>query len=104
YRFSYDDERKIHHHGSLSQRIYGLKKGAQYVVTFYAKGNSDDPDAFFITTDLRWHDRTSIPSSADFTKHQHRFGAGDRGYAEIRFVIQARGVFWIDDVDVREDI
>ena len=96
--------KKTHAHGSLSQRVYGLRRGAQYVITFWAKGAAEDADAFFVTADLQWHDRTSITPSTDWKKWEHRFGAGDLGYAEIRFVIQAKGVFWIDDVDVREDI
>ena len=104
YRFTFNSERKTHAHGSLSQRVYGLRRGAQYVITFWAKGAAEDADAFFVTADLQWHDRTSITPSTDWKKWEHRFGAGDLGYAEIRFVIQAKGVFWIDDVDVREDI
>ena len=32
--------KKTHAHGSLSQRVYGLRRGAQYVITFWAKASA----------------------------------------------------------------
>jgi len=103
FRFDHRTERKNDHFGTLSQRIHDLTTGTPYIVTFWAMGNVTDPDAFFVTTDYPWSDHKTVMLTSQWKPYAHRFNSGSLDYADIRFVIQAPGTVWLDDVDVRED-
>jgi hypothetical protein len=103
FRFDHRTERKNDHFKTLSQRVHPLTRGTAYIVTFWAKGNVTDPDAFFVTTDYPWADHESVALTTEWKPYSHRFNSGRLDYADIRFVIQASGTVWLDDVDVRED-
>ena len=107
FQFEHKTERRENHFGSLSQRIYGLRTGTNYIVTFWlAFDPNTEPDAFFITTDYPWSDAHTIRNKdalGGWQHYSHRFNSGALDYADIRFVIQAPGTIWLDDVDVREN-
>jgi hypothetical protein len=105
YKFIHQTGRKEKHFGSLSQRVTGLRKNKSYVVSFWLKAAADDiePGTFFVTTDYPWADAQPMLLTKEWKQHVHRFNAGELDYADIRFVIQAPGTVWLDNVDVRED-
>ncbi len=105
FKFDHRAGRKDDHFGSLSQRVHGLTTGKPYIVTFWAKGVVAEPGGLFVTTDYPWSDAEPIALEKDkWTRFTHRFNSGALDYADIRFVIQAPGTVWLDDVDVREDV
>ena len=105
FKFDHRTGRKDDHFGSLSQRVHSLTTGKPYIVTFWAKGVVAEPGGFFVTTDYPWSDAKPIALEKDkWTRSTHRFNSGALDYADIRFVIQAPGTVWLDDVDVREDV
>jgi hypothetical protein len=101
--FTHKTDQKSDHWGSLSQRMHGLRPGKQYVIRFWAKGKVSAAGAFFITTDYPWGDAEPVPVTDVWEQRTHRFTAGPLDYGDIRFVIQAPGEVWLDDVDMRED-
>jgi hypothetical protein len=102
YRFMFAEPRTAEKWGSLSQRINGLRRNTAYIVRFYARGSSSDPDAFFFTGSLTWEPHYFIPPTSSWVLYEMEFYSHHSvGYAEIRFVIQGPGEFWITDVAVR---
>jgi hypothetical protein len=100
--FDHRAPRADKHWGSLAQRLTNLRPHARYTLTFWAKGASREPSAFFATADLKWENHCMIDSSDDWTAYKLPFSTGDLDYTEIRFVIQAPGKFWITEVRVTE--
>lgn len=100
--FDHRAARADKHWGSLAQRLIHLRTHARYTLTFWAKGSSLDPSAFFVTADLKWQNHLVIDSSDHWTSYKLPFSTDGLDYTEIRFVIQAPGKFWITDVRVTE--
>jgi hypothetical protein len=103
YRLEHRSPEAPAHFGSIAQRVSRLVKNRRYAVSFWTKAASGAAgEAFFVTTNYPWTNRTFVPPTAEWTQQWHFFNSGDLDYADIRFVIQSPGTFWLDDVDVRE--
>jgi hypothetical protein len=89
--------------GSLSQRITRLRPRTVYAATFWALVSRAEPKPLFLTTDLQWATRTYVENEiAGWREYRHVFNTGDSDHIDLRFVIEAPGTVWIDDVALRE--
>jgi hypothetical protein len=89
--------------GSLSQRISRLRPRTFYAATFWALVSRAEPKPVFLTADAQWADRTYVGNEiAGWREYRHVFNTGDSDFIDLRFVIEAPGTVWIDDVALRE--
>jgi hypothetical protein len=88
--------------GTLSQRITGLRPHT-FVITFWAKVQSSEPKAVFLTASLTWEPNYKIPSGqSDWQQHRFDFNTGQADSIDLRFVAQAPAHLWIDDVRMEQ--
>jgi len=103
FRFDHSSPKADHLWGSLSQRITGLRPRTVYVATFWALVSRAEPRPLFLTADLQWANRTYVENEiAGWREYRHVFNIGDSSSIDLRFVIEAPGTVWIDDVTLRE--
>jgi len=103
FRFDHGSLMANHSWGSLSQRITGLRPRTYYAATFWALVSRAEPRPLFLTADLQWAKRTYVENEiAGWREYRHVFNTGDSDYIDLRFVIEAPGTVWIDDVALRE--
>ena len=103
FRFDHGGPKADHVWGSLSQRITGLRPRTFYAATFWALVSRAEPKPLFLTADLQWANRTYVENEiAGWREYRLGFNTGDSDYIDLRFVIEAPGTVWIDDVTLRE--
>jgi hypothetical protein len=80
-----------------------LRPRTFYAATFWALVSRAEPKPLFLTADLQWANRTYVENEiAGWREYRHVFNTGDSDYIDLRFVIEAPGTVWIDDVALRE--
>jgi hypothetical protein len=103
FRFDHGSAKADNSWGSLSQRITRLRPRTSYAATFWALVSRAEPKPLFLTTDLQWATRTYVENEiAGWREYRHVFNTGDSDHIDLRFVIEAPGTVWIDDVALRE--
>lgn len=102
FRFDYSGERAPDHSAVLSQRITRLRPGTAYAARFWALVEQAEPKPLFLTTDQQSANRTYIENRAGWREYRLVFNTGDSDQIDLRFVIEAAGTVWIDDVSVYE--
>jgi hypothetical protein len=94
-----NQESKPHLYGTISQRVTGLEKNADYIARFWVKADRAAQGTLALTTDLGWVHRTSIPSGTyDWIQIEHKFKTEELTYIDFRFVSDQPGTVWIDDI------
>lgn len=89
--------------GSLSQRITRLRPRTSYAATFWALVEQADPKPLFLTADRQWTNRTYVENAiAGWREYRLVLNTGDADHIDLRFVIEAPGTVWIDDVALHE--
>jgi hypothetical protein len=103
YRFDHDGEKAEDQWGSLSQRITRLRPRTSYAATFWALVEQAESRPLFLTVDQQWTDRTYVENViAGWREYRLVFNTGDSDHIDLRFVIEAPGTVWIDDVSIHE--
>lgn len=103
YRFDHDGEKAEDQWGSLSQRITRLRPRTSYAATFWALVEQAESRPLFLTADQQWTDRTYVENViAGWREYRLVFNTGDSDHIDLRFVIEAPGTVWIDDVSIHE--
>jgi Carbohydrate binding domain len=103
YRFDHDGEKAEDQWGSLSQRITRLRPRTSYAATFWALVEQAESRPLFLTADQQGTDRTYVENViAGWREYRLVFNTGDSDHIDLRFVIEAPGTVWIDDVSIHE--
>lgn len=102
FRFEHRSPKASDQWGSLSQRISGLRPRTSYVATFWALVSRAEPEPLFLTADAQSAVKTQIERVTGWREYRLVFNTGDANHVDLRFVIEAPGVVWIDDVALRE--
>lgn len=93
---------EAHIYGSMSQRITGLMKNTDYIVSFWAKTERADRSTFEITTDLKWLKRKYIEAGTyDWKQFSHVFNTEDNTFIDFRIISEKRGTVWVDDMSFK---
>jgi hypothetical protein len=90
---------------SFSQLIAGLRRDTDYVAIYWVKGEGVHPKALFLTLDHRWAKPHRYAPDGTYAWHRVEcppFNTGSRDFVDFRFVMQAPGRVWIDDVALHE--
>ena len=102
FRFDYSGEKAHDQWAVLSQRITRLRPRTEYAATFWALVEQAEPKPLFLTTDLQSANRTYVENKAGWREYRLVFNTGDSNQVDLRFVIEAAGTVWVDDVALRE--
>ena len=103
FRFDHDRQKADGQWRSLSQRISRLRPRTFYAATFWALVSRAEAKPLFLTADAQWAARTYVGNElAGWREYRHVFNTGDSDFIDLRFVIEAPGTVWIDDVALRE--
>jgi hypothetical protein len=102
--FSIDHQSPLGDHvwSSFSQLVAGLERDTDYVASYWVKAENLDVRTLFLTLDHQW--RKVYRYYADPGTYEWRqvmsspFNTGSRDFVDFRFVMQAQGKVWIDDV------
>lgn len=90
---------------SFSQLVAGLKRDTDYIATYWVRGEGVHPKALFLTLDHRWAKPHRYAPDGTYTWQQVEcppFNTGSHDFVDFRFVVQAPGKIWIDDVALCE--
>ena len=102
FRFDHGSPETGDQWGSLSQRITRLRPRTAYAATFWALVEQAEPKPLFLT-DRQGTNRTYVENAfAGWRAYRLVFDTGDSDHIELRFVIEAPGTVWIDDVALHE--
>ena len=101
-RFDYSSEKADDQWTALSQRITRLRPRTAYAATFWALVEQAEPKPLFLTTDLQSGTRTYVENTAGWREYRLVFNTGDSDQVDLRFVIEAAGTVWVDDVALHE--
>lgn len=102
FRFDYGSEKADDQWAALSQRITRLRPRTDYAATFWALVEQAEPKPLFLTTDPESASRTYVENKAGWREYRLVFNTGDSNQVNLRFVIEAAGTVWIDDVALHE--
>ena len=102
FRFDYSSEKAPDQGVALSQRITRLRPRTAYSATVWALVEQAEPKPLFLTTDQQSANRTYIENRAGWREYRLVFNTGDSDQIDLRFVIEAAGTVWIDDVALYE--
>ena len=102
FRFDYNSERAPDQWAALSQRITRLRPKTEYAATFWALVEQAEPTPLFVTTDQQSANRTYVENKAGWREYRLVFNTGDSNQIDLRFVIEAAGTVWVDDVALHE--
>jgi hypothetical protein len=100
-RIEHVTEKKAQHYGTLAQRIT-VKPDTLYELDVWTRSEGPNPD-WFVTAVREWEPHVNLPATGVWAVTRLPFTTlKDQTQAEIRFVIQAPGTYWIDDVVLYE--
>ena len=102
FRFDYSSEKAPDQWAVLSQRVTRLRPRTAYAATFWALVEQAEPKPLFLTTDQQSVSRTYIENRAGWREYRVVVNTGDSDQIDLRFVIEAAGTVWIDDVALYE--
>jgi len=102
FRFEYRSPKASDSWGALSQRIGGLRPRTSYAATFWALVSKAEPEPLFLTADPQAAVKTQIERVSGWREYRLVFNTGDADHVDLRFVIEAPAVVWIDDVVLHE--
>lgn len=102
FRFDYNSEKADDQWVALSQRITRLRPRTEYAATFWALVEQAEPKPLFLTTDQQSANRTYVENKAGWREYRLVFNTGDSNQVHLRFVIEAAGTVWVDDVALHE--
>jgi len=102
FRFDYNSEKADDQWATLFQRITRLRPRTEYAATFWALVEQAEPKPLFLTTDPQSANRTYVENKAGWREYRLVFNTGDSNQVDLRFVIEAAGTVWIDDVALYE--
>lgn len=96
-RIEHVQEKKAQHYGTLAQRVAVTPK-TDYELEVWTRYVGKQAD-WFVTAVREWEPHVNLPGEGKWTVTRLRFTTADsQKEAEIRFVIEAPGTYWIDDV------
>ena len=101
-RFDYSSEKANDQWAALSQRITRLRPRTAYAATFWALVEQAEPKPLFLTTDPQSANRTYVENTGGWREYRLVFNTGDSDQVDLRFVIEATGTVWVDDVALHE--
>lgn len=81
--------------------ISGLEPGRDYTASFMVKAEALEEGALFLTLAHPWRKPHCYAPAGTYNWRRVEclpFNIGDRDFVDFRFVIQAPGKVWIDDV------
>ena len=102
FRFDYNSEKADDQWATLFQRITRLRPRTEYAATFWALVEQAEPQPLFLTADPQSANRTYVENKAGWREYRLVFNTGDSNQVDLRFVIEAAGTVWVDDVALRE--
>jgi hypothetical protein len=102
FRFDYSSEKVPDQWAALSQRIKQLRPRTAYAATFWAMVEQAEPKPLFLTTDPQSANRTVVENRAGWREYRLVFNTGDSTQVDLRFVMEAAGTVWVDDVALHE--
>lgn len=102
FRFDYNSEKADDQWATLFQRITRLRPRTEYAATFWALVEQAEPKPLFLTTDPQSANRTYVENKAGWREYRLVFNTGDSNQVDLRFVIEAAGTVWVDDVALHE--
>jgi Carbohydrate binding domain len=102
FRFDYSSEKADDQWAALLQRITRLRPRTEYAATFWALVEQAEPKPLFLTTDPQSANRTYVENKAGWREYRLVFNTGDSNQVDLRFVIEAAGTVWVDDVALQE--
>ena len=71
-------------------------------MTFWALVEKAEPKPLFVTTDQQSANRTYVENKSGWREYRLVFNTGDSNQIDLRFVIEAAGTVWVDDVALHE--
>ena len=90
------------HYGTLAQR-FPVKENAVYEAEVWTRVEGPPGATWFLTMVREWEPHVNLPLAGVWTKTVFRFVTEKKQTeAELRFVIQGPGTYWIDDVSLWE--
>ena len=104
-RIEHDTPKKANHFGTIAQRV-PVRAGTTYEVVCWTrcepKRGLPEPE-WFLTASREWEPKAGLPIVPDWKESRLRFTAhGPVTALELRFVVEAPGTYWIDDVALWE--
>ena len=103
FRFDHGSPKTEDQWSSLSQRVARLRPRTSYAATFWALVEQAEPKPLFLTADRQGTNRAYVENAvAGWREYRLVFDTGDSDHIDLRFVIEAPGTVWIDDVALRE--
>ena len=102
-RFDNSGEKANDQWAALSQRITRLRPRTAYAATFWALVEQAEPRPLFLTADPQSANRTYVENTAaGWRQYRLVLNTGDSDQIDLRFVIEAAGTVWVDDVALYE--
>jgi len=78
-------------------------QGLRYAATFWALVEQAEPKPLFLTADPQSANRTYVENTAaGWREYRLVLNTGDSDQIDLRFVIEAAGTVWVDDVALYE--